>query len=33
MKNHIGAVWNFIHYYNENIAPNLSTTGWGLPKF
>jgi IS1 family transposase len=27
MKNHIGAIWNFIHYYNENIAPNLSTTG------
>ena len=33
MKNHIGAVWNFIHHYNENIAPNLATTPWGRPKF
>jgi IS1 family transposase len=25
-KNMIGALWNFIHHYNENIAPNLATT-------
>lgn len=26
MKNHIGALWNFIHHYNENTAANLATT-------
>ena len=23
MKNHIGAIWNFVHYYNLDIAPKL----------
>ena len=24
IENHIGAIWNFVHYYNENIVPILS---------
>ena len=23
---HIGAIWNFIHYYNVEIAPKLAIT-------
>ncbi|MGX9727597.1 MAG: IS1/IS1595 family N-terminal zinc-binding domain-containing protein [Candidatus Electronema sp. VV] len=26
INNHIGALWNFMHHYNENIAPNLANT-------
>ncbi len=24
LENHIGAIWNFVHHYNANIAPTLS---------
>ncbi|MBW2011090.1 MAG: IS1 family transposase, partial [Deltaproteobacteria bacterium] len=26
MANHIGAIWNFVHYYNAEIAPKLVKT-------
>ena len=26
IENHIGAIWNFVHYYNSNIAPILAIT-------
>ena len=26
IENHIGAIWNFIHYYNAEIAPKLTIT-------
>ena len=26
INNHIGAIWNFVHHYNANIAPKLATT-------
>jgi len=26
IENHIGAIWNFIHYYNAEIAPKLAIT-------
>ncbi|MBF0376578.1 MAG: hypothetical protein HQK72_03745, partial [Desulfamplus sp.] len=26
LHNHIGAVWNFVHHYNADIAPKLATT-------
>jgi len=26
IENHIGAIWNFIHYYNAKIAPKLAIT-------
>ena len=26
IENHIGAIWNFIHYYNSEIAPKLAIT-------
>ncbi|KJR42600.1 transposase, IS1 family [Candidatus Magnetoovum chiemensis] len=26
LQNHIGAVWNFIHHYNSNIAPKPAIT-------
>jgi len=26
IENHIGAIWNFIHYYNAEISPKLAIT-------
>jgi len=26
INNHIGAVWNFVHHYNADIAPKLAAT-------
>jgi len=26
VENHIGAIWNFVHHYNDAIAPKLATT-------
>ena len=26
LKNHIGAIWNFVHHYNQVIAPKLANT-------
>jgi len=26
IENHIGAIWNFIHYYNAEIVPKLAIT-------
>ena len=26
IENHIGSIWNFIHYYNVNIAPTIAIT-------